>query len=72
MQIVEELDAGPILLQKATEIGERETAPELMTRLADMGAELISETVANLEDLEPKPQMNSEASFAPILKRETV
>src|SRR5262245_60568932 len=34
MQIVEELDAGPILLQKATKIGERETAPELMSRLA--------------------------------------
>jgi methionyl-tRNA formyltransferase len=70
MQIVAELDAGPILLQKTTKIGERETAPELMTRLADMGAELISETLANLDDIEPKPQMNSEATFAPILKRE--
>jgi len=70
MQIVAELDAGPILLQKATKIGERETAPELMARLADMGAELISETLAKLDDIEPKPQMDSEASFAPILKRE--
>ncbi len=70
MKIVEELDAGPILLQKATNIGERETAPELMTRLADMGAELISETLSNLGDIEPKPQNDSEASFAPILKRE--
>ena len=70
MQVIEELDAGPILLQKATKIGERETAPELITRLADMGAELISETLANLDDIEPKPQMNSESSFAPILKRE--
>jgi len=70
MQIVAELDAGPILLQKATKISERETAPELMARLADMGAELISETLAKLDDIEPKPQMDSEASFAPILKRE--
>lgn len=70
MQIVAELDAGPILLQKATKIGERETAPELMSRLADMGAELISESLASLDDIEPKPQINSEASFAPILKRE--
>ena len=70
MQIVEELDAGPILLQKATNIGEQEAAPELMTRLADMGAELISETLANLSGIEPKPQNDSEASFAPILKRE--
>src|ERR1043166_2740232 len=29
MQIVEELDAGPILRQRATKIGERESAPEL-------------------------------------------
>jgi len=70
MQIVEELDAGPILRQRATKIGERESAPELMTRLADMGAELISETLANLSDIPPKPQDDSEASFAPILKRE--
>src|SRR5688572_2451245 len=29
MQIIEELDAGPILLQKATKIRQHETAPEL-------------------------------------------
>jgi len=70
MQIVEELDAGPILLQEPTEIGDQETAPELMTRLADMGAQLISKTLANLSGIEPKSQVNSEASFAPMLKRE--
>ena len=70
MQIVEELDAGPILLQKATEIGERESAPELMSRLADIGAALISETLASFRDIAPKPQDDSEASLAPILKRE--
>jgi methionyl-tRNA formyltransferase len=70
MKIVEELDAGPILLQKATKIGEHETAPELLSRLSEMGAELISETLRNLNDIEPKPQLNSEATLAPILKRE--
>jgi|ERR1041385_1046070 methionyl-tRNA formyltransferase len=70
MQIVEELDAGPMLLQKATKIGEQETAPELMTRLADMGADLISETLSNLGDIKPKPQDDSEATLAPILNRE--
>jgi methionyl-tRNA formyltransferase len=70
MRIVEQLDAGPILLQKATKIGESETAPDLMTRLADMGAELISETLTNLSEIEPKPQMDSESSLAPILKRD--
>jgi len=70
MQIVEELDAGPILLQHSTEIQEEETAPELMSRLADVGADLIGETLRNLTDIEPKPQLDKEATFAPILKRE--
>jgi methionyl-tRNA formyltransferase len=70
MKIVEELDAGPTLLQKATEIGEHETAPELLSRLSEMGAELISETLRNLNDIEPKPQLSTEVTFAPILKRE--
>ena len=70
MKIVEELDAGPMLLQRTTEIGERETAPELMSRLAEEGAELISQTLNNINGIEPRPQVDSEATFAPILKRE--
>lgn len=70
MQIVEELDAGPVLLQKATKIGEHETAPELLSRLSEMGAGMLSETIRNLSDIEPKPQLDSEATLAPILKRE--
>ena len=69
MNIVEELDAGPILLQKATRIQPGETAAQLMSRLADMGAELLSETVRTLKDIEPKTQLNEKASFAPMLKR---
>jgi methionyl-tRNA formyltransferase len=70
MQIVAELDAGPILRQRATEIGERESAPELMKRLAATGADLLSETLKDLEHLEPKAQRHDQATFAPILKRE--
>ncbi len=69
MRIIEELDAGPILLQKATKIEEDETAPALMSRLAEIGAEVLSETLRNLENIEPKPQLDEEATFAPILKR---
>jgi len=70
MCVVEELDAGPILLQKTAKIGEPETAPELLSRLADMGADLISETLRNLGQIEPKSQLHDQATFAPILKRE--
>src|SRR5438045_5211749 len=67
MQIVEELDAGPILLHESTDIQEDETAPELMLRLADMGADVISKTLRNLTEIEPKPQLNKDATFAPML-----
>jgi methionyl-tRNA formyltransferase len=70
MSIVAELDAGPILLQRAATIEASETAPELLARLAEMGAELASETLRNLANIEPKPQLDEEATFAPMLKRE--
>lgn len=70
MRIVEELDAGPILLQQATAIGERETAPDLMARLTDLGAELLSETLERLDSIEPQAQSEELATLAPMLKRE--
>lgn len=70
MKIVEELDAGPILLQRATKIENNETASELLSRLAAIGADVISDTLRSLVEIEPKPQLDSEATFAPILKRE--
>ena len=64
------LDTGPILLQHKTPIGETETAPELMQRLAEIGAELLGETLARLNDLTPRPQHDRDATFAPVLKKE--
>ena len=64
------LDTGPILLQSKTEIGETETAPELMERLAEIGAGLLGETLARLDDLTPRPQHDRDATFAPILVKE--
>ena len=64
------LDTGPILLQSTTTIGEEETAPELMERLADIGAALLGQTLARLDELTPQPQDDSVATFAPILKKE--
>lgn len=69
MRIVQELDAGPILLQRATKIEADETAPALLTRLADLGAELISETLDKLDQIQPKRQNESDVTFAAILKR---
>jgi methionyl-tRNA formyltransferase len=70
MFIEEELDAGPILLQRETEIGPRETAPELMQRLSEIGANLLSETLNRLDNITPRPQRDRDATLAPILKKE--
>lgn len=64
------LDTGPILLQSKTPIGATETAPELMERLSEIGAELLGETLSRLHDLTPRPQHDRDATFAPILKKE--
>lgn len=64
------LDTGPILLQQKTEIGASETTPELMERLAEIGAVVLSETLARLDELTPRPQNDADATFAPILKKE--
>ena len=63
------LDTGPILLQRETPIGANETAPELMERLAEIGAELLGDTLARLNGLTPRPQRDRDATFAPILNK---
>lgn len=70
MQMDVGLDTGDILLQRMIEIESEETAIELMTRLSVVGAELLSETVANLATLQPIKQDNTLATFAPIMKRD--
>lgn len=70
MLIDEGLDTGALLLQQATEIGADETAPQLLARLADMGADLLGTTLAQFDALEPRPQRDGDATYAPILQRE--
>ena len=70
MMIEPELDSGPILLQRVTPIGPTETTPEVMERLAEMGAELLSETLTDLPNIKPQTQDHDQATFAPILNKE--
>lgn len=69
MFIEEELDSGPILLQSETMIGESESAPELMQRLAEMGGDLLGDTIARLDTITPRPQHDRDATFAPLLSK---
>lgn len=70
MQMDAGLDTGDILLQAETEIGENEDAIQLLARLSFEGARLLSETLKNLDKIEPRKQAEAEASYAPILTKE--
>ena len=70
MKMDEQLDHGPVLAVRATPIDEHEDAAELTSRLAGMGAELLVETLANLDELHVAGQDHSQATVAAKLKRE--
>jgi methionyl-tRNA formyltransferase len=70
MRMDEQLDHGPVLAARATEIGSREDAVALTARLAEMGALLLVETLARMGDLRPIEQDHARATVAGRLRRE--
>lgn len=72
MLMGEGLDTGDILMQRSTHIGENETAAELFDRLADIGADLLIETLGKLEkgELTPVKQDESLATYASMLTKD--
>ena len=72
MQMDRGLDTGDMLLVRKTPIGERETAGELFDRLSGMGAELLLETLAQLEagTLSPAPQDDAQSCYASMLDKQ--
>lgn len=66
------LDTGPMLLARKLPIAEEETSEDLFESLAAIGAELMVETLAGLENgsVTPVEQDHSLATLAPILTRE--
>jgi len=72
MRIDAGMDTGDMLLQRETPIGSNETTPELASRLAEISAPLMAETLRGLRDgtLHLAAQDHSKASSAPLLKKE--
>jgi methionyl-tRNA formyltransferase len=70
MRIDAGLDTGDMLLKAETAIGAEENAVELGQRLAVLGADLLVETLAHLHEIVPEKQDPSQASLAPLLKKE--
>lgn len=72
MLMAEGLDTGDMLIKKSTEIGENETYQELYTRLAEMGGEVLAETIQAVENgtLIPEKQDDSKSSYSPMIRKE--
>ena len=70
MKMAEGLDTGDMLLRASTPIGPDEDAEALAGRLSQMGAALLVETLARLDELVPEPQDEALATFAPLLTKE--
>ena len=72
MKMAREMDAGPIILQKALDIADEDTAVTLEDRLSHLGAELLLDALKSIEsrNYNLMPQDEGKASFAPKLKKE--
>ena len=72
MYMAKELDAGDVILQKATAIGKAEDALTLTARLAELGAEALSEAVNALKNgtASRTPQDGSKQTYASMLSKE--
>ncbi len=64
MQMEAGLDTGPVLLRRATDIGEMDTTGDLHDRLATMGAEMIVETLDRLSELTAEVQSENGVTYA--------
>lgn len=70
MGMDEQLDHGPILAARATQIGTHEDAAALTSRLAEMGAELLVETLEHIDKINAVEQEHARATIARRLSRE--
>ena len=64
------LDTGDMLLKKEIAITNEMTAGELTATMATEGAELLSETLRNLDNIERQPQGETPTIYAKMLTKE--
>lgn len=71
MLMDEGLDTGPMLLQRTVPIGQEESAADLHDRLAQVGGEVLCETLERLGEggLTSQPQPEQGATYAPLLEK---
>ena len=68
MEMEAGLDTGDMLLKGETEIGDK-TGEQLHDELALMGADLIADALARLDELVPQPQDDALSTYAPMISK---
>lgn len=73
MQMDAGMDTGGVLHRAATPVAPDETAGELQSRLAELGALALIETLTMVElgKASPEPQHSADATFAPRITRDS-
>ena len=72
MLMGEGLDTGDMLVKKAVKIGENENYEELYARLSELGAEVLGETLTQIENgtLAPEKQDDALSCYSPMIRKE--
>lgn len=70
MQMDVGLDTGDMLIKKSITITEDMNAGELHDALSVMGAEVLIETINNIDNLKPEKQIDELSNYAPMLTKE--
>jgi len=71
MQMTAGLDSGPVFAQQSVQIGETESAGELLDRLALLGGEMLCEQLPDILDgkLEAEPQDENSVTYAGKIRK---
>lgn len=70
MQMDAGLDTGDILMKEDFDLPKKITLQELHDKCANLGAELLIKTLANIDKIVPKPQSNEGVTYAHKLTKE--
>jgi methionyl-tRNA formyltransferase len=70
IRLVAALDAGPMLLQQRMSVNDGDDYVTLEPKLAQLGAELLVQTLAQIDTLDPRPQDDAEATYCQRIERE--
>lgn len=69
MRLVKKLDAGPVLMQQSWRMDQTKTAGELLSEAGEIGANMMLDVLARIEQITPTPQDESQVSYAPPLEK---